>query len=68
MKYLRVEIDEKHDFKQQVDTTIKKIAKEEGFLGKIQQKITKTSKITIYNSIISPHLDYCSSILCLANE
>jgi hypothetical protein len=54
MKYLR-EIDEKHDFKQQVDTTtIKKMAMKEGFLGKIQQTITKTSKITIYNSIIPP--------------
>jgi hypothetical protein len=68
MKYLGVEIDEKLDFKQHVDTTIKKMAKKVGFLGRIQQKLTKTAKITIYNSIISPHLDYCSSILFLANE
>jgi hypothetical protein len=44
------------------------MAKKVGFLGRIQQKLTKTAKITIYNSIISPHLDYCSSILFLANE
>jgi hypothetical protein len=51
-----------------VDTIIRKMAKKVSFLGRIQQKLTKTSKITIYNSIISPHLDYCSSILLLANE
>jgi hypothetical protein len=59
MKYLGVEIDEKLDFKQHVDSS---------FLGRIQQKLTKTAKITTYNSIISPHLEYCPSILFLANE
>jgi hypothetical protein len=68
MKYLGVEIEEKFVFKQHVDTTIKKMEKKVVFLGKLQQKLTKTAKITIYNSIISPHLDYCSSILFLANE
>jgi hypothetical protein len=65
MKYLGVEIDEKLNFKQHVDTTLKKMAKKVGFL---QQKLTKTAKITIYNSIISPLLDFCSSILFLSNE
>jgi hypothetical protein len=54
-----VEIDEKLDFKQHVDTTIKKIARKVmkvGLVGRIQQKLTKMAKITIYNSIISPHL------------
>jgi hypothetical protein len=61
MKYLGVKIDEILDFKQHVDTTIKKI-------GRIQQKLTKITKKTIHNIIISPHLDYCSSILFLAKE
>jgi hypothetical protein len=68
IKYLDVEIYEKVNFKQHVDTTPKKMAKKVGFLGRIQQKLTKTAKITIYNSIISPHLDFCSSILFLSNE
>jgi hypothetical protein len=68
MKYLGVdvEIDEKVDFKQHIDATIKKMAKKVDFLGRMQQ--TKTAKITIHNSIISPHLEYCSSIRFLANE
>jgi hypothetical protein len=45
-KYLGVEIDENHNNKQHVDTT----------------RTYKTAKITIYNSIIAPHLDYCFSI------
>jgi hypothetical protein len=47
MKYLGVEIDEKLDFKQHVDTTKKKMAKKVGFVGRIQQKLTKTAKTTI---------------------
>jgi hypothetical protein len=66
MKYLGAEIDEK--LKQHVDTTLKKMAKKVGFVGRKQQKLTKTAKITIYNSIISSHLDFCSSILFLSNE
>jgi hypothetical protein len=46
MKYLGVEIDEKLNFKHHVDTTLKKMAKKVGFLGKIQQKLTNTAKIT----------------------
>jgi hypothetical protein len=68
MKYLGVEIDEKLNCKQHVDTTLKKMTKKVGFLGRMQQKLTKIAKITIYNSIISPHLDFCSSILFLSNE
>jgi hypothetical protein len=65
MKYLGVEIDEKLDFKQLVDTSIKKMAKKVDY-GRIQQKLSNTTKM-IYNSIISQH-HYCFSILFLANE
>jgi hypothetical protein len=68
MKYLGIEMDKKLDYKQHVDTTIKKMAKKVGFLGRIQQKLTKTANITIYYSISSPHLYYCSSILFLTNK
>jgi hypothetical protein len=68
MKYLGVEIDEKLNFKQHVDTTLKRMAKKVCFLGKIQKQFPKTAKITIYNSIISPHLDFCSLVFFLSNE
>jgi hypothetical protein len=57
------------NFKQHVDTKHwRKCAKKNGFLGRIQQKLTKTAKINIYNSFISSHLNFCSSILFLSNE
>jgi hypothetical protein len=39
MKYLGLEIDENLDFKEHVDTTIKKMANKVGFLGRMQQKL-----------------------------
>jgi uncharacterized protein YunC (DUF1805 family) len=51
IKYLGVEIDEK--LKQHIDKTVKKMAKKVGFLGRIQQKLTKTAEITNYKSIVS---------------
>jgi hypothetical protein len=52
IKYLGVEIDEKLNFKHHVDNTVKKMAVKVGFLGRIQQKLTKTAKTTIYKSTI----------------
>jgi hypothetical protein len=38
------------------------MAKKVGFLGRIQEKITKTAKITIYNSNTTPGLLFLDSI------
>jgi hypothetical protein len=51
MKYWGVEIDKKLDFKQHVDTTIKKMAKKAGFLGRIQQKLTTASSHHIWITV-----------------
>lgn len=68
IKYLGLIIDEKLDFKENFDYVCKKMAKKVGFLGRISKKLDIETKITIYKTIISPHLDYCSTILYLANE
>lgn len=44
------------------------MAKKVGLLGRISRKIDVETKITIYKTIIAPHLDFCSSILYLMNE
>lgn len=67
-KYLGIIIDEKLDFKENFDYVCKKMAKKVGFMGRISKKLDLETKITIYKTIIAPHLDYCSSILYLANE
>jgi exonuclease III len=68
MKYLGVIIDDKLKFNAHIDNVIKKIAKKFGILCRLKNFLTINSKIQLYKSIISPHLDFCSSILFLANE
>jgi hypothetical protein len=68
MKYLGVLIDNQLNFKKNTDFIVKKVAKKVGFLTRIHKKLTKAAKTTIYKTIISPHIDYCASILYLANE
>ena len=68
IKYLGVIIDDKLKFNSHIDNVIKKIAKKYGILCRLKNDLTIASKIQLYKSIISPHLDFCPSILFLANE
>jgi hypothetical protein len=68
LKYLGVQIDNKLDFKEHLNLVVKKIAKKTNFLGRISRKLTSVTKVMIYKSIILPHLDYCSSIIFMANK
>jgi exonuclease III len=68
IKYLGVQIDNKLTFKKHLELVIKKMAKKIGFLGRISNKLTCRTKTMIYQSIIQPHIDYCSSIIFMANE
>lgn len=51
-----------------IDYISKKIAKKIGFLASISRKLTMTSRITIYKSIIAPHFEYCASIVYTCNK
>ena len=68
IKYLGVIIDDKLTFKSHIDNIIKKVAKKYGIMCRLKNELTVTSKIQLYKSLISPHLDFCSSILFLANN
>lgn len=68
IKYLGVTIDENLKFNIHIDNTIKKIAKKYGIMCRLKNDLNFQSKIQLYKSIISPHLDFCSSIIFLANE
>lgn len=67
IKYLGFIIDEKLKMADHVDYIAKKLAKKIGFLGRISNKMNLDGRLTIYKSIISPHFDYCASILYLCN-
>ena len=68
IKYLGVIIDDRLTFKSHIDNVIKKMARKYGVLCRLKNELTISSKIQLYKSIISPHIDFCSSILFLANN
>lgn len=67
MKYLGVMLDEKLNFNEHINYTIRKAARKFGVLCRINRFLTTDAKILIYKSIIAPHFDYCASILFLAS-
>jgi len=68
IKYLGVTIDQKLTFKDHLATITKKMSSKTGFLGRLSKKLTSKTKLLIYNSIIQPHIDFCSTIIFMATE
>lgn len=61
-KSLGIIIDENLQWKQQIDSTSKKLSKAIGVLRRVKPFISKDSLIIIYNSLVLPHFDYCSLV------
>ena len=57
-KHLRIEFDTKLDFSLNLKNVQNKVNKTIGLLRKLQDTAPRTSLITIFKSLISPHLDY----------
>lgn len=68
IKYLGVMLDEKLNFNEHIDYTIRKAARKFGVLCRIGRYLTTEAKINVYKSLIAPHFDYCASILFLATR
>lgn len=68
IKYLGVMLDEKLNFNEHIDYTIRKAARKFGVLCRISRYLTTEAKINVYTSLIAPHFDYCASILFLATR
>jgi ribonucleases P/MRP protein subunit RPP40 len=67
-KYLGVMIDCCLKFDEHVSYIIKKIGKKAMYLGRIKNKLSMSSKKLIYNCIIAPHFDYCSTVMWKISE
>lgn len=67
-KYLGIIIDNDLNFKSHASYIIKKIACKVGLFRRISQCLPIQSKIQVYQAIIAPHVDYCSSVLFLLNK
>lgn len=69
MKYLGVMIDSKLTLNENAIYACKKLAKKIGLFGRIAKNLTFVARMNVYNrSIISPHFDFCSSLLMSSNQ
>ena len=68
IKYLGVIIDNKLNFKSHLDYICKKIAKKLYFFRSIRNKLSVYTSIKIFNSIIKPHFEFCSTIMLMFNN
>lgn len=66
--YLGIVIDDKLKFNNNMDYVCKKLGKKINFFSRISRKLDLESRITVYNTIVSPHFKYCSTIMFLSNE
>lgn len=67
-KYLGILIDEKLIFDKHINNIVKKTAMRIGILYRASNKLTSGAKLCIYNAMIKPHFQYCSTILFLCNN
>jgi hypothetical protein len=67
-KYLGVVIDDSLNFNAFCELLIGKMWKKYHLMKNISAKLNRDAMITLYNSIVCPHVDYCSTVLFLMND
>lgn len=67
IKYLGIMFDNKLEFNTHIDYISKKIGKKIGFFSRIRKRMSTLCAINVYNTIIKPHFEYCSTIIYLGN-
>lgn len=68
LKYLGVVVDNKLNLKSHINFICKKLAKKVGLFRRIRKRITPLCAVHIYNVMIKPHFEYCSSIFLTCND
>jgi hypothetical protein len=67
-KYLGVMIDSCLKFDEHVSYIIKKVGKKIMYLARLRNKLSMSTKKLVYNCIVAPHFDYCSTVLWKTSE
>lgn len=67
-KYLGIIIDENLSFSSHAAYVSNKVARKVNMLRRIGQNLTQYTKHVIYQTIISPHFSYCSTVLFLLSK
>jgi hypothetical protein len=68
IRLLGVMIDDKLNWNANIDFTCKKMNKKFYLLKRCDDKLNCQSKILFFNSLVAPHIDYCSTLLFLASD
>lgn len=68
VKYLGIIIDENLNFNKQMDSLSKRLSSKINFMKRISRKLTFDTKKIIYNAIILPNFDYCSTLYVNCNR
>lgn len=62
IKYLGILMDDKLNFDEQARQCTAKASSKVNFLYRISKKLPTETKKIVYNSIIKPQFDYCSTV------
>lgn len=68
IKYLGIHIDNKLKFDLHANYICKKISKKIGFFSRIRNKVSYDCAVILYNTLILPHYNYCSSVLFMCDN
>jgi Reverse transcriptase (RNA-dependent DNA polymerase) len=68
LKLLGIIIDDRLDWGDNTDYLCKKMLKKFYILKRCEKKLNCYSKILFYNSLVAPHIDYCTTILFMMND
>lgn len=63
IKYLGVILDSSLSFHSHVDYGMRKFSKKVGFLSRVGTSLSMSTKLSLYNAIVLPHLQFCSTLL-----
>jgi Reverse transcriptase (RNA-dependent DNA polymerase) len=61
-KFLGVYIDNKLNWKQHIQHVSSKISKAVGMINSVKNKLSKTTMLLLYHTMIYPHLTYCNIV------
>lgn len=68
MKYLGIVLDSKLNFKSHFEKTILKLKKKVSVLRRLRFCCTKKVKKLLFETLVKPHVNYCSTIFNYANQ
>ena len=61
-KFLGVHIDANLSWSKHLNVIQKKVSKSIGVMSRLKNKLNEETKLTLYSTLILPHLTYCCSI------